>query len=197
MSWCKESKRCAELLGLFAMAFVLLAAWMPPANAQSLSAEIDAVEERLIDARRYRGNWPGQSNDPRPVRQRFLGLDDLGADCGPKRASAGHALSAVVDELVRLSGRATEQDDHQRIDRLLNQAVQLALQGWVLSGNVSLLEGLRVSYPMGDRGASGPELGANCEQSPYGSLEGEFDFLAVDDATRAGLLYGEGVLLSL
>ena len=200
MSWCKGGG--ALIAGLhraarFATVFVLLVAWTPPVNAQSFEAEIDQVEDHLIDARRYRGNWPGQSNDPRPVRRQFLGLDSRGEDCVPN-ASSGHVLGAVVDEFVRLSWRATERDDRQRIDRLLNQAVQLTLQGWFLSGNVSLLEGLRVSYPTGDRGVSGPEYGADCEQSPYGSLEDEFDFLAVDDAMRARLLYGEGarVLLS-
>ena len=196
---CLQERRSMRRSGagwFLTVLFVLLVVRALPADAGSLKAEIDRAEQVLIEARAYRGNYPGTSNDPGPVRRRFLGVDDVGADCVPN-ASPGHDLGGVVDELVRLSWLATERDDRERIDRLINQAVQLALQGWVLSGNVSLLEGLRVSYPTGDRGVSGPEPGANCERSPYGSLEGEFNFLAVDDATRARLLYDEGVRVLL
>ena len=196
---CLQERRSMRRSGagwFLTVLFVLLVVRALPADAGSLKAEIDRAEQVLIEARAYRGNYPGTSNDPGPVRRRFLGVDDVGADCVPN-ASPGHDLGGVVDELVRLSWLATERDDRERIDRLINQAVQLALQGWVLSGNVSLLEGLRVSYPTGDRGVSGLEPGANCERSPYGSLEGEFNFLAVDDATRARLLYDEGVRVLL
>lgn len=196
---CLQERRSMRRSGagwFLTVLFVLLVVRALPADAGSLKAEIDRAEQVLIEARAYRGNYPGTSNDPGPVRRRFLGVDDVGADCVPN-ASPGHDLGGVVDELVRLSWLATERDDRERIDRLINQAVQQALQGWVLSGNVSLLEGLRVSYPTGDRGVSGPEPGANCERSPYGSLEGEFNFLAVDDATRARLLYDEGVRVLL
>ena len=164
------------------------APWPPkPANAGPLQTEIDTIEAALVQARAYVGNYPAGNNDPNPVRRRFLGVGD--DDRPGKDRSPGHTLSAVVDDLVRLSWRAEEPDDRERIDDLLNQATQLALQGWVISGNVSLMEGLRVSYPAASGGQGRPQH----NPIPYGSLEQKLDFVSIKDATRATLFYAEGV----
>ena len=178
-----------------AILVVALTTGSMPAGAGLLQAEIDRVEADLVGARAYLGNYPDGNNDPNPVRRRFLGVgdDDLpGSDRSP-----GHALGDVVDALVQLSWRTTEPDDRERIDDLLNQATQLALQGWVISGNVSLMEGLRVSYPVASDGQARPQR----NPVPYGSLENELDFVSVNeldfvsvkDATRATLFYAEGI----
>ena len=162
-----------------------------PASAGPRQAEIDSVEAVLLEARAYVGNYPDRNNDPNPVRRRFLGVDDN--DRPASDQSHAHALGIVVDNLVRLSSVATEPDDRKRIDDLLNQATQLALQGWVISGNISLMEGLRVSYPRGGGGQERPQR----NPIPYGSLEEDLDFVSIKDATRATLFYDEGVRLLL
>ena len=179
-----------------ALAVLLVSGWAQPAAAAcppatDLNAAIDWAEEAVVAARAYVGDYPEGNNDPNPVRRRFLrvGDDDRPGD----EPARGHDLSAAVDRLVELSHCATVTPDRTRIDALLNQAVQLALQGWVVSGNVSLMEGLRISYPR----ASGNQARPQHNPVPYGSLEGEFDFLSIRDATRAGLLYNEGTRVLL
>ena len=156
------------------------------AGAGPLQADIDTVETALVKARAYVGNYPDGNNDPNPVRRRFLGVGDNdkpGSGRGP-----GHALASVVDDLVQLSERATEPDDRERIDDLLNQATQLALQGWIISGNISLMEGLRVSYPAASEGQARPRR----NPIPYGSLENELDFISVKDGDAGHLVLRRG-----
>ena len=176
---------------VFSIAVLVGALTVGAAGAGPLQAEIGAIETELIQARAYLGNYPAGNNDPNPVRRRFLGID---ANDRPTRdRSPGHVLGTVVDDLVQLSERATEPDDRERIDDLLNQATQLALQGWVISGNISLMEGLRVSYPAASEGQARPQH----HPIPYGSLEKEHDFISVKDATRATLFYDEAARVLL
>ena len=162
-----------------------------PPSVGPLQAEIDSVEAVLVKARAYLDNYPAENNDPNPVRRRFLGVDDN--DLPASDLSPAHTLGIVVDDLVRLSSLATERADRERIDDLLNQATQLALQGWVISGNISLMEGLRASYPSGSEGQERPQR----NPIPYGSLDEDLDFISIKDATRATLFYDEGVRLLL
>ena len=161
------------------------------ASAGPLSAQIDVLERELRTARNYLGSYPAGSNDPNPVRRRFLGMDDR--DHPVRAPNPGHTLGSVVDGLVRLSRQATRPHDRRRIDALLNQATQLSLQGWIISGNISLMEGLRVSYPT----STGVQARPQRNPVPYGSLENELGFLSIKDATRAALFYDEGVRVLL
>lgn len=177
---------------------LLIAGWVRPADAVcppvgDLDTAIEAAEESVVTARAYLGNYPDANNDPNPVRRRFLrvGNDDRPGD----EPTRGHDLGAAVDQLVKLSRCATDSVDRTRIDALLNQAVQLALQGWVVSGNISLMEGLRISYPRAS--GNGSQARPQHNPIPYGSLEDEFDFLSIKDATRAALFYDEGIRLLL
>ena len=179
--------------GAAVLAVLLAAGWTqsteaacPP--AADMDAAIDSAEAAVVAARAYVGNYPDGNNDPNPVRRRFLrvGDDDRPGD-DPAR---GHDLAAAVDRLVELSRCATDRSDRTRIDKLVDQAVQLALQGWAVSGNISLMEGLRVSYPRPD---TSQQARPQHNPIPYGSLENEFDFLSIKDATRARLFYNEGI----
>ena len=169
----------------------VLAAGMVPANAGPLHAPLDDVEDALFEARAYLGNFPAGNNDPNPVRRRFLGVDVR--DRSTTTPSPGHALGSVVDELVHLSRQATEAGDRQRVEGMLNQATQLSLQGWIISGNTSLMEALRVSYPNEKGNQARPQR----HPIPYGSLENELGFLSIKDATNAMLFYHEGVRVLL
>ena len=178
------------------LAALVVAGWTQPADAAcppaaELDAAIDGVEEAVVAARAYVGNYPDGNNDPNPVRRRFLRVGD--DDRPGTEPARGHDLGAAVDRLAELSHCATDTADRIRIDALLNQAVQLALQGWAVSGNISLMEGLRISYPR----ASGNQARPQHNPIPYGSLENEFDSLSIRDATRAGLLYNEGIRVLL
>ena len=160
-----------------------------PANEADLESEIGNAEKTLRDASAYRR--AASDGDSAQLRGRFLGLEEEDTPAGATEVHAvpGRVLTDTIDVLVDLSRRATRPADRDRVDRLLNQAVQIAVEGWVVSGNVSLLEGLRVSYPRVNPDGTSPQA----EPIPYGSLEREFDFIAVRDATRAGLFYAEGV----
>ena len=164
-----------------------------PASAGPLQAEIDAVVAELVESRAYLGNYPSGNNDPNPVRRRFLGLDE--GDHPISGPNPGQALASVIDQLVELSWLATDPEDRKRIDHLLNQSTQLSLQGWVISGNISLMEGMRVSYPLGSLKTEQTRPRRN--PVPYGSLEKELDFLSIKDATRARLFYDEGIRVLL
>ena len=165
--------------------------WPTLVGAESMQDEIDSLEDALVKARGYLGNYPGGNNDPNPVRRRFLGVDDNDRSAGDQ--SPAHALGIVVDNLVRLSRLAREPHDRERIDALLHQATQIALQGWIISGNISLMEGLRVSYPV----TTGSQSRPRSNPVPYGSLENELDFISVKDATRAMLFYDEATRVLL
>ena len=189
-----SARHCRSCTMSRAMALVLIYALvvgMAQANAGPLHAAIDVEERKLLEARDYLGSYPAGNNDPNPVRRRFLGIDNR--DRLVSTPNPGHTLGSVVDELVRLSRRATLPGDRRRIDELLNQATQLSLQGWIISGNISLMEGLRVSYPI----ATGEQARPQRNPIPYGSLENELGFLSIKDAMRATLFYDEGVRVLL
>ena len=191
----RMGRSCEVTPWLIAVAAVTLASAVcpPPSGAGPLSREIDNVEEALRCARAYRRDYPYEDNDPDRLRRRFLGADGGDGECLRPGSVPGHVLEAIVGDLVRLSWDSTAQDDGKRIDDLLNQAVQLSVEGWSISGNVSLLQALRTSYPR--VASSGPLPGPVAEpvcDHVHGSLEGEFDFLAVDDAGCATLFYDEG-----
>ena len=180
--------------GLRAMVLIpalVLSVVKAPVQAGPLQAAIDGVESSLIEARAYLGNFPAGNNDPNPVRRRFLGVDQQ--DRPFTEPDYGPQLGSVIDELLYLSHRAMDPADRKRIDDLLNQATQLSLQGWIISGNISLMEGLRVSYPK----ASGAQNRPQRHPIPYGSLENELDFLSIKDPTRAMLFYNQGVRVLL
>ena len=188
-SWTMAAVTCLVMVG-----------WVQPADAVcppavDLDAAIEAAEQSVVTARAYLGNYPDGNNDPNPVRRRFLrvGDDDRPGD----EPARGHDLRVAVDKLVELSRCAKDPVDRTRIDELLNQAVQLALQGWVVSGNISLMEGLRISYPRAS--GNGNQARPQHNPIPYGSLENEdeFSFLSIKDATRSALFYDEGIRVLL
>ena len=177
---------------------VALAVGAPvPASAGQLKEEIRAVERTVQAATSYLGDYPSVNNNPDPVRRRFLGIEPSnGGNCILASRPPGHELATAVDKLVDLSWRATDGDDRERVDDLLNQAVQLALQGWVLSGNVALLEGLRVSYP---RIVSGEQAwpDTDCEEVPFDSFQRESFEIPSAAVARSSLLYDEGIRVLL
>ena len=79
-----------------------------------------------------------------------------------------------------------------RLSDLIYEATQLALQGWLMSGNISLMEGLRVSHPSG-----GAQNRPVHKSVPFGSPENDYPFVSVKDAGSAKLFYDEGVRVLL
>ena len=174
-------KRAAGLpfrIAPWSAAAVLACVWLVvvvPASADCnlLTREISGAERKLDKARPYFQS----GHNPTEARRRFLALND--ANRAPKDPP-NRALGTVIDDLVELSWCANANPaERERIDNLLHQATQLSLQGWSVSGNLALMEGLRIAYPRPNQAGSIP----NRRQPPYRSLEEKYGFISIDDAT--------------
>jgi hypothetical protein len=164
-------------------------------NTPGLAAETDdRLEElraELDQARLYVGNYPEGNNDPNPVRRRFLGL---GTDDKPAGSPIpARQLQAILERAVALSSAQLDNRQAAKLSALINEATQLILQGWLISGNISLMEGLRVAYP----NEAGDQQRPTYRPIPYGSPENDYNFVATKDASTAKLFYDEGVRVLL
>jgi hypothetical protein len=148
-----------------------------------------AVEAKIkVTTRAYMGNYPAGNNDARPVRQRFLGTDPNDQPLGSPTESPQAKLGAALEEVLALREQAALPEELNQVSSLINLGLEVSLQGWMLSGNISLLEGLRITYPRaGDANRPlNPPI-------PFGCLESEFPYVSIKDSSRAQHFYGEGV----
>ncbi|TBD34343.1 hypothetical protein [Rhizobium ruizarguesonis] len=180
-----SAAKCCAIIVLFASLV---------ASSQSHSAEIDdslqALRAQLDQARLYVGNYPAGNNDPNPVRRRFLGL---GADDKPDGSQVrALQLEAIVEKAVALSDADLTPDQLEKESAITNESIQLSLQGWLIGGNISLMEGLRITYPQG-----GDQQRPVYRPIPFGSPENKYNFVACKDASTAKLFYDEGLRVLL
>ncbi|MCC6362153.1 MAG: hypothetical protein IT165_01435 [Bryobacterales bacterium] len=162
------------------------------------AAERDEFDKRLAElrvqlntARLYVGNYPGGNNDPNPVRRRFLGLNtEDRPDGSPVRA---RQLDEVLEKAVALLAIRHSGPQRDQLSALLYEATQLSIQGWLICGNISLMEGLRVTYPS----TAGQQVRPVHKPVPFGSPENDYNFVATKDASTAKLFYDEGFRILL
>ena len=193
--WMEFRKRAAGLpfrIARWSAAAVLACVWLVtavPASADcnSLTGKTNIAEQKLDKARSYFQS----GHNPTDARRKFLALND---ENRTPKDPPHRSLGTVIDDLVELSWCTNANlAERERIDNLLHQATQLSLQGWSVSGNLALMEGLRIAYPRPNQAGSM----LNREQPPYRSLEEKYGFLSIDDATRATLFYDEGIRVLL
>ena len=153
-----DVRRSVSILALLA------AGWPGAADAGPLEKVIDAVEGQLRAARAYHAEV-GDDVTPVALRRRFLALDDAGCPTGDRPPAS--ILAETIDALATLSWEATAADDRERIERLMDEAVPLALHGWVLAGS---LESMEAQPPHSIRGPSRP-LTDGCRPDVIGGHE--------------------------
>jgi len=155
------------------------------ADAIDLSiAQLDAAIK--LNVRNYTANYPAGNNDPNPVRRQFLGVDP--SDQPGSSFDYSSELRGLVDQTLDLRQQNLTDSQLDQISKTISLGLETSLQGWLICGNISLLEGLRVSYPTG--GSQGRPGNLTI---PYGCPENQFSFVPVKDAYRAGCFYQEGV----
>jgi len=147
-------------------------------------AQLDAAIKQNV--RNYMASYPAVNNDPNPVRRRFLGVDPDDQPGSSFNYSAD--LRATLDQALDLRQENLTDPQLDLLSKTLSLGLETSLQGWLISGNISLLEGLRVSYPTGGSQARPGNL-----TIPYGCPEAQFSFVPVKDAYRAGCFYQEAV----
>lgn len=160
-------------------------------QAQSIDQQIDAIEDALADARLYVGNYPNTNNDPNPVRRAFLGLDQYDDSDGSEVYA--YTLSDILQDALDLQQQTMGVEQRERLARLINETTEFAIQGWGLSGNISLMEGLRISYPNASAGQSRPVS----NPLPKNSTASNFQYVSIKDATIARLHYDEGIRVAM
>src|SRR6266496_1335470 len=95
-------RRLLQPLATTALAAFLVLSSCLPVNGLDLS-EIAASEAKIKEATRaYMGNYPAGNNDPRPVRQRFLGTDQNDQPVGSLTGSPSAILGGALDEVLAL-----------------------------------------------------------------------------------------------
>lgn len=148
--------------------------------------EIAEVEAGIKEAvRYYKGNYPAGNNDPNPVRRRFLGLNSQDQPSDPDQSAR---LRALLDQALALRQQKLSERQLARLSKVIHLGLEVSLQGWLICGNVSLLEGLRISYPTG--GSQSRPVNSSI---PYGCVESQFPFVTIKDSSRAQHFYAEGV----
>lgn len=172
-------------LRAWSFASLILLCLALPARAD-LDQEIASVETAIKNSvRAYKGSYPSGNNDPNPVRRRFLGLNSSDQPGGTDYSAT---LRESLDQALLLRRQVTSEAQLDRLSKVINLGLEVSLQGWLICGNISLLEGLRISYPTG-----GSQSRPVNPSLPYGCIEEQFPFVAVKDACRAQNFYAEGV----
>ena len=165
--------------------FLLLLGTCLPGRA-GLDEDIDSVDGAIKEAIRiYKGSYPSANNDPNPVRRRFLGLD---SNDQPSGIDYSAKLRTSLDQALALRQQNLTENQLARLSKAINLGLEVSLQGWLICGNISLLEGLRISYPTG-----GSQSRPVNPSLPYGCIEEQFPFVTVKDSCRAQHFYAEGV----
>jgi hypothetical protein len=88
---------------------------------------------------------------------------------------------------LRQENLTPAQLDH--LSKVIDLGLEALLQGWLICGNISLLEGLRITYP----NSAGDQARPQNIQIPYGCEESDFPYVTLKDSARAQLFYAEGV----
>ncbi len=131
--------------------------------------------------------YPQGNNDPNFVRRKFLGLgnDDVASGSPPYAPQ----LQSTLNRAFILQSRPMSDSQRDDLGRVVSQSLELYIQGFLVSGNIFLLEGLRVNYP----NASSNQARPRSPDLPPGCPENKYDYVPTRSSCVALLFYGEAV----
>ena len=95
----------------------------------------------LIDGQQYVGGFPIHDANPRNLRDRFLNFEQ-------GQLSRIEQLNRGLNTAMELlNSSSLSENQRTKAAEVAGTSLRLLLQGWNYAGNLSLLDGLRVSYP--------------------------------------------------
>ena len=124
--------------------FLLFAAYLP-AYSYSQEFNIDQIATNIRNGREYARDFPSNTVTIRHLKSNFLKLESD----DPIKINLLIKGLEEANLLLKTGNLTTEQ--RIRAAEMAGTALRLLLQGWNYAGHLSLLDGLRVSYPNSTR----------------------------------------------
>jgi len=136
----------------------------------------------------YLAGYPVANNDPNVVRRNFLALD---SQDNPKPAIIPYPsrITDTINHALALQSQPMSDSQRDSVAAVVSQNLELYIQGLLVSGNIFLLEGLRVNYP----NAGGSQARPQSPDMPLGCPEQKYPNVPTKASCVADLFYKEAI----